>query len=258
MLLPRCTDCRDGGCVSAEDDVIRAVRQTRAFGIARVALLRADFAGLDPGLDGRSPANAYDGAAELVVARARLWMGPGELAMVAADVLGEVLSCEPSSDELARACRQALLRWRSQPEVERARDVATIAHAGQLDRAGKPYIGHPERVAARQRSSAARTAAWLHDVVEDTPIALADLRAGGFERRVVDAVDALTHREGEDYLSYVRRAGANPIGRLVKIADLRDNMDLSRFEGCPAADVEAARRRIERKYAPALEMLGAG
>lgn len=244
--------------MSGEDDIIRAIRQTRAFGIARATLTQADFADLDPGIDGRSPADAYDGAAELTVARSRLWMGPDELSLVVADVLSELLGAEPAADELDRATRRALLRWRLQPEVERARDVATIAHAGQTDRAGAAYIGHPARVAARQRSSQATSAAWLHDVVEDTPVTLEDLRQGGFDRRVVDAVDALTHREGEDYFDYVRRAGDNPVARLVKIADLHDNMDLSRFDGRPEAELEAARRRIQRKYAPALEILGAG
>lgn len=244
--------------MSGEEEVIKAVRQTRAFGIVRVALRQADFAGLDPGLDGRSPADVYDRMAELIVARVRLWMGPEELSIVAQDVLGEFFGSSMDEEGVDRWCRRSLLRWRSQPETERAHDVATIAHAGQVDRAGKPYIGHPARVAARQRSDVAISAAWLHDVVEDTAITLADLRQGGFDRRVVEAVDALSRREGEDYFDYVRRAGANPIARFVKIADLHDNMDLSRFDGRPEADLEAARERIARKYAPALAMLGAG
>lgn len=239
-----------------EEDVIEAVRKTRLFGIVRTGLREADFEHLDPGLDGRSPADAYDRAAELVVARSRLWMGHRELGLLVADVLSDEFDLVPAQSEIDRWSRRALLRWRSQPQAARARDVALVAHAGQLDRAGAPYIGHPARVAAQQRSDVATSAAWLHDVVEDTTVTLDDLRRGGFDRRVVDAVDALTHREGEDYLDYVRRAGANPIARLVKVADLHDNMDLSRFDGRPEADLAAARDRIARKYEPALRILG--
>lgn len=239
-----------------EEDVIEAVRRTRLFGIVRTALREADYERLDPGLDGRSPADAYDRTAELVVARWRLWMGHRELGLLVADVLSDEFGLVPAQGELDRWSRRVLLRWRSQPEVARARDVAQLAHAGQLDRAGKPYIGHPQRVAASQRSDVAASAAWLHDVVEDTTVTLDDLRRGGFGHRVVDAVDALSRREGEDYLAYVRRAGANPIARLVKIADLHDNMDLSRFDGRPTAELEAARERVARKYEPALRLLG--
>lgn len=241
--------------MAGEADVLRAVRQTRAFGIVRAALIQADFAGRDPGIDGRSPTGAYDGDAELLVARCRLWMGASELEVLARDLCDERFGLVPDGDELARWCRRALLRWRSQPVSERARDVALLAHAGQLDKAGAPYIGHPERVASRQRSEAAVSAAWLHDVVEDTVVTLDDLRQGGFDRRVVDAVEALTRRDGEDYLDFVRRAARNPIARLVKIADIEDNMDLSRLSSSPEAQRERGRERVERKYLPALEIL---
>lgn len=241
--------------MAGEDDVLRAVRQTRAFGIVRTALVQADFADLDPGIDGRSPVTAYDGDAALFVARCRLWMGPGELAVLMADLLDDHHGIGVPDDVLQRWCRRALLRWRSQPESERARDVALVAHAGQVDKAGAPYIGHPERVASRQRSDAAVCAAWLHDVVEDTVVSLDDLREGGFDRRVVDAVDALTRRAGETYLDFVRRAAANPVARLVKIADVEDNMDLARLAGADEEALQRARWRVEHKYLPALAIL---
>lgn len=74
-----------------------------------------------------------------------------------------------------------------------------------------------------------RITAVLHDVVEDTTITLQDLRDEGFPAEVVDAVPALTKTEGESRLSAAARAAANPIARAVKLADVGDNMDLSRI-----------------------------
>lgn len=55
-----------------------------------------------------------------------------------------------------------------------------------------------------------RLAAVLHDMVEDTPWMLHELRAVWFTEEVLDAVDALTRRKGEDYFEFVRRAAQNP------------------------------------------------
>lgn len=113
--------------------------------------------------------------------------------------------------------------------LEKAIEVAARAHAGQMDKGGNPYILHPLRLMLSQSDPAARIAAVLHDVVEDTPVTLDDLRQAGFAADVLTAVDALTKRAGEDRLSAARRAAANPIARLVKLADVTDNMDLRRI-----------------------------
>jgi (p)ppGpp synthase/HD superfamily hydrolase len=98
----------------------------------------------------------------------------------------------------------------------------------------------------------ARMAAVLHDVVEDGDVTLERLRAEGFPAAVVEAVDALTKREHEedDYEAFIRRAALNPIAREVKLADLRDNSDLSRI----AEPTERDRKRIG-KYRKAIEYL---
>ncbi len=75
----------------------------------------------------------------------------------------------------------------------------------------------------------ARMAAVLHDVVEDTPVTLAQLIAEGFPHEVVVAVEALTKRPGETRLEAAARAAENPIARVVKLADNAENMDLSRI-----------------------------
>ena len=122
--------------------------------------------------------------------------------------------------------------------LEDAIQLAARSHAGQIDKAGQPYILHPLRVMLSVQGEAERIAAVLHDVVEDTNITFADLEMAGFHRQVVDAVRALTKLEGETRLEAAGRACRNPIARVVKLADVTDNLDLSRIARPTARDYE--------------------
>lgn len=137
-----------------------------------------------------------------------------------------------------------------------ARLIANVAHAGQVDKAGLPYITHPTRVAqlVREISPAdtdAETVAWLHDVVEDSAITLDDLRRWGLSVDVVAAVDAITRRSGEDPDVYYARVAASPRALQVKIADIADNCDPARL----ALLDPATRDRLTAKYDYALAVL---
>ncbi len=110
-----------------------------------------------------------------------------------------------------------------QAMIERARALATEAHAGQTRRNGDPYITHPQRVASRCEGLAA-VAGWLHDTVEDTAITLDTLREAGFPEAVVEAVDRLSRRDGETYAQFTQRCGQDTLARAVKLADLTDNL----------------------------------
>ncbi len=134
--------------------------------------------------------------------------------------------------------------------VMKAEAIARQAHASQTDKSGKPYIGHIERVAERMDEDDARCVALLHDVLEDTDVLQeADLRQL-FGDAIADGVLSVTKREGESYAVFVERAGANPLGRKVKIADLIDNSNLSRLDQVTLADVQR-----QRKYNDALMYL---
>lgn len=74
-----------------------------------------------------------------------------------------------------------------------------------------------------------RMAAVLHDVVEDTAVTLDDLGREGFPAPVLEAVESLTKRPGETRIEAARRAAADPVARVVKLADVTDNMDLGRI-----------------------------
>lgn len=64
--------------------------------------------------------------------------------------------------------------------LERAIELASKAHAGQVDKAGQSYILHPIKVMLRVAGSEARIVAVLHDVVEDSQFTIEDLRNEGF------------------------------------------------------------------------------
>jgi len=111
-----------------------------------------------------------------------------------------------------------------------ALEIARKAHAGQKDKAGKDYIGHPIRVSERCKSDDARIVALLHDTIEDTDVTTDYLLGKGFPQYLVDAVLSVTRQECESYEDFIDRAGGNEIGREVKIADLLDNMDITRLD----------------------------
>ncbi|MBC8999349.1 HD domain-containing protein [Pseudomonas sp. N40(2020)] len=136
--------------------------------------------------------------------------------------------------------------------LERAIAIAATAHAGQVDKGGAPYILHPLKVMLRMTTLEERIVAVLHDVVEDCDISLDDLRKEGFSEEVLSAIESVTKVPGESYEDFVERAAQNPIGRVVKLADLEENSDLSRIASPSWEDLE----RIE-KYRRAIGRLRA-
>ena len=113
--------------------------------------------------------------------------------------------------------------------LERAIELAVKHHKGQVDKAGQPYILHPLRLMLAMSTEEERIVAVLHDIVEDTPINLDDLRTEGFGEKIVGAIECVTKQDGEDYDSFIERISENPLATAVKLADLEDNMDLSRL-----------------------------
>lgn len=125
--------------------------------------------------------------------------------------------------------------------LETAIALARRHHAGQTEEStGDPYEKHLERVAAFVFSDAAKIVAWLHDILEDTPLIAADLRQAGIPQALVASVIILTRRSDETYAQYIERV-ANSNDRLaleVKLADLHDHLR----PNCP----ERLRPRYER------------
>ena len=113
--------------------------------------------------------------------------------------------------------------------LERAIALAALAHEGQIDKAGAPYILHPLRVMLRLSTVDERIAGVLHDVMEDCGWTLDRLRAEGFSEAAIQGIDGVTRRSEETYEEFIARAATDEVARAVKLADLDDNCDLSRL-----------------------------
>ena len=141
--------------------------------------------------------------------------------------------------------------------LDEALRIAVDAHAGQFDKAGKPYILHPLRVMMTVESptlDSARKVAILHDVVEDSQWTVESLDAKfGLTLEEQAALRLLTHGDDEDYDAYVERLASNPLARAVKLADLRDNLDVTRLEQVTDRDAKRITkylRSLQRLTAP--------
>lgn len=128
--------------------------------------------------------------------------------------------------------------------------IVTEAHLGQVDKGGEAYILHPLRVMMSLKDYEHKIVAVLHDVLEDTSLSSEDLRLEGFSEKIIDALIHLTRRKNESYEEFIERVIKNPIATAVKLADIKDNMDLSRLENPKEEDYirlekyERAKKRL--------------
>lgn len=118
---------------------------------------------------------------------------------------------------------------RSAELLDKAALICVTKHAGQRDKMGCAYFQHPMRVAMRCRTDEEKMVALLHDTIEDTDVTPEYLIAEGFPQKVVDGILSVTKQEGESYEDFVARAKKNPLGRVVKIHDIEDNLDIFRL-----------------------------
>ncbi len=135
-------------------------------------------------------------------------------------------------------------------QTKKALKLCFKAHKNQTDKSGMPYVFHPFHLAEQMPDELTTVTALLHDVVEDTPYTLDDLRAMGFPEEVIGALTLLTHDPAIPYLDYVAEIQSNPIATAVKLADLRHNSDLTRLDNPSDKDLA----RVE-KYRKAIRLL---
>lgn len=122
--------------------------------------------------------------------------------------------------------------------IEQAIAFAATKHMGQVDKANAPYILHPLRVMMNVSTIQQKIVAVLHDVLEDTNTTVDELFELGCDNDIVEAILALTKLKGESRTEAAKRTLQNPIARVVKIADITDNMDLSRIHSPTDKDFE--------------------
>ena len=129
--------------------------------------------------------------------------------------------------------------------LQRAIEIATKAHQGQTDKAGKPYIDHPLRVMRMGTTTEEMIVGVLHDVIEDTDWTFDKLLAEGFSFEVVDALQCVTKlSEDEPYDQFIARIKVNPLAVKVKLNDLTDNMDIRRLVCITDKDVERLKKYL--------------
>ena len=139
--------------------------------------------------------------------------------------------------------------------LERAIEIAVSAHKGVKDKGGNPYILHPLRVMLSLNSEEEKIVGVLHDVVEDAEDwTFEKLQNEGFSTQILEGLQSVTKTsEDENYDEFVQRALANTIGRQVKIADIKDNLDVTRLDILTEKDV----KRLQ-SYKKSLKILQSG
>ena len=132
--------------------------------------------------------------------------------------------------------------------LEHALVIAALAHAGQRDKAGQPYILHPLRMMLKLETEQERMVALLHDVLEDTAVTLAALEEAGFSVEVLQAVQTLTRGPGESRMEAAQRAAQDPLALSVKLADNADNLNPQRIAEPQEEDLQRMReyRKVRR------------
>jgi (p)ppGpp synthase/HD superfamily hydrolase len=143
--------------------------------------------------------------------------------------------------------------------LDTAIQIATVAHFGQVDKSGEPYILHPLRVGMSfplYRPHSMMTG-FMHDTIEDTDgssdlnVTADYLIKAGCPLEVVQAVVLLTHLPSIGYMDYLGPIKNNPLAREVKIADIQENLSNWRLMRLPQEKVD----KLHAKYQPALRFL---
>jgi (p)ppGpp synthase/HD superfamily hydrolase len=139
--------------------------------------------------------------------------------------------------------------------------IAAQVHEQQYDKADAPYMLHC--IAVMQLVAPdedAMIVAVLHDAIEDSPRGFRreevrhDIKLA-FPPHIFEAIDAMTHRDGESYDEYIERVAVNYLARKVKIADLTHNLDPRRIPSYQIVDKDFERWS---KYRSALVRLERG
>lgn len=122
--------------------------------------------------------------------------------------------------------------------------LAAEVFKNKTDKSGQPYILHCLRVmnAMDQTDSELMQIAILHDLVEDTEFTFEDLKRLKFSQRVIDALILLTHLQADSYDFYIKKLAFNKDAVKVKLADLKDNSDITRLKGLTKSDFDRVQK----------------
>ena len=137
--------------------------------------------------------------------------------------------------------------------IYKALEIVTTLFENDTDKGKMPYMLHIEYVYRHVSSMDEKIVALLHDVIEDKKVTEKDLLDVGFPKKIVDDVVILTRVKPIYYNDYIENLLKNgsPEALRVKLADVENNMDLTRIQNPTVKDVE----RVKKRYIPTHEKI---
>lgn len=131
--------------------------------------------------------------------------------------------------------------------LARAISIAAQGFEKVTDKGGQPYILHCLKVMNQMDTDDEKILAILHDTVEDGVCTIEDLFKEGFNVGVINALMLLTHKRETPYDEYIKAIATNPLATKVKLADLKDNSDITRLKGLTKKDFDRM-EKYHRSY----------
>jgi (p)ppGpp synthase/HD superfamily hydrolase len=148
-----------------------------------------------------------------------------------------------------------IMKGMSIPNIMLVKAIRTAVdmHGTQTDKSGNLYVEHPLAVMERmhRKGNGHKIVAVLHDVLEDTSCSVEDLNF--LPQELIDTISLLTKFSSEEtYGHYIDRIlnSGNEMAIEVKLADLSHNYYRLAF-----LKDEKTRKRLHKKYAPAIKKL---
>lgn len=137
--------------------------------------------------------------------------------------------------------------------IYKALEISSELFKHDTDKGGLPYILHLLYVYRHVYTKEEKVIALLHDVIEDKKVSKNDLLEIGFSSKIVDDIDMLTRKKNTDYISYIDKIvkEASKEALEVKLADLKNNIDLTRILNPTVKDYEI----VEKRYMPSYEKI---
>lgn len=137
--------------------------------------------------------------------------------------------------------------------IYKALELSTILFKGSVDKGGYPYVLHLLYVYSNVDTKEEKVIALLHDVMEDKKVTKEELLDIGFPLKIVNDVAVLTRVKPMEYTDYIDNIIKNGSKEAlnVKLADLENNIDLTRIKNPSVKDYE----RVERRYIPSHEKI---
>lgn len=135
--------------------------------------------------------------------------------------------------------------------LETAINIAVMAHKGQIDLSGQPYILHPLAVMNMVDTTDEKIIAVLHDVLEDTKITSNNLYYRGISYPLIFVIERLTKNDKESNENYINNVCKCKFARKIKIADIKHNMSWDRLGQLPEEKVI----KLTKKYTRSMHTL---